>query len=70
MLCYNIISGGIIMITLKDIILKTNDDSVHLLFTDIHVEEGKEVFNTSFRAHIKNKMFEVVSEPLTVHSKQ
>jgi len=57
------------MITLKDIILKTNDDSVHLLFTDIHVEEGKEVFNTSFRAHIKNKMFEVVSEPLTVHSK-
>lgn len=57
------------MITLKDIILKTNDDSKHVEFTDIHVEEGKEVYNTTFKVHIKNHMFDVISEPLTIHSK-
>lgn len=57
------------MIALKDIYLKTNDDSTHLLLTDIHVEEGKDTYNTTFTAHIKNHMFDVKSEPMTIHSK-
>ncbi len=57
------------MVTLKDILLKTNDDSVHLLFTNIRVEEGRDTYNTTFKAHIKNQMFDVVSEELTLHSK-
>lgn len=57
------------MITLKDISLKTNDDSVHLLITNIRVEEGRDTFNTTFKVHIKNHMFDVVSEELTLHSK-
>lgn len=60
---------GEIMITLKDLILKTNDDSVHLLFTNIRVEEGRDTYNTTFKVHIKNHMFDVVSEDLTLHSK-
>lgn len=57
------------MVTLKDILLKTNDDSVHLLITDIHVEEQRETYNTTFKVHIKNHMFDVVSESVTMHSK-
>lgn len=57
------------MITLKDIALKTKDDTVHLLFTNIRVEEGRDTYNTTFKVHIKNHMFDVVSEELTLHSK-
>ncbi len=57
------------MITLKDILLKTNDDSVHLLITDIHVEEKQKLYNAVFKVHVKNHMFDVVSETLTMHSK-
>ena len=57
------------MLTLKDILLKTNDDSVHLLITDIHIEEDKSLYNTIFKVHIKNHMFDVVSGTLTMHSK-
>ena len=57
------------MVTLKNILLKTNDDSVHLLLTDIHVEEERETYNTTFKVHIKNHMFDVVSESVTMHSK-
>ena len=57
------------MITIKDIALKTKDDTVHLLFTNIRVEEGRNTYNTTFKVHIKNHMFDVVSEELTLHSK-
>ena len=57
------------MLTLKDILLKTNDDSVHLLITDIQIEEDQKLNNTVFKIHIKNHMFDVVSETLSMHSK-
>jgi hypothetical protein len=64
-----VVIGGIVMVTLKDILLQTNDDTVHLLLTDIHVEEERTSYNVTFKVHIKNHIFDVVSESLTMHSK-
>ncbi len=58
------------MIKLDDIVLSLNDESVSLKLVDLYVEEGRDVYNTHFKVHIKNHMFDVLSESLTLHSKQ